>query len=92
MTIGESSKQSTSRKEEVFRRIEKAECATVSLTEAAKVLGINRTTAWELWRRGEFPVRVLNVGPRQHKVTKEDLARFLAGDEDDPRDSESRIL
>jgi predicted DNA-binding transcriptional regulator AlpA len=82
MTIDQAPKQLKSKSEEVFRHIEKAECATVSLTEAAQVLGIHRTTAWELWRRGEFPIRVLTLGSR-HRVTKMDLARFLAGDEDD---------
>jgi predicted DNA-binding transcriptional regulator AlpA len=89
MTIGESPKQSTSRREEVFRYIEKAECATVSLPEAARVLGVNCTTAWDLLKRGEFPIRVLILGSR-NRVMKMDLARFLAGDEDLSGDSDSK--
>lgn len=88
MTIGESPNHSTSRKEEVFRYIEKAECATMSLPEAARVLGINRTTAWDLLKRGEFPIRVLVLGNR-NRVMKMDLARFLAGDDGLSGDSDS---
>lgn len=36
---------------------------------AAAVLGIGRTTAYELARRGEFPVPVLKVGSRYRVVT-----------------------
>ena len=35
---------------------------TMSLTEAAEMLGIHRTTAWSLHKRGEFPVPVLKLG------------------------------
>jgi len=35
---------------------------TISLTEAAEILGIHRTTAWSLHKRGEFPVPVLKLG------------------------------
>ena len=37
--------------------------------DAARVLGIGRTTAYELTRRGEFPVPVLKVGSRYRVVT-----------------------
>jgi predicted DNA-binding transcriptional regulator AlpA len=53
-------------------------CATVSLTEAAKVLGVHRSTAWDLYRRGEFPTPVLQVGHRL-RVTKVHLRRYLLG-------------
>jgi excisionase family DNA binding protein len=36
--------------------------ATMSLAEAARVLGIHRSTAWALYKRGELPVPVLRVG------------------------------
>ena len=51
-------------------------CATLSLAEAARVLGIHRSTAWELYRRGEFPVPVLRIGTRL-RVTKVQLSRYL---------------
>ena len=51
-------------------------CATVSLANAAKVLGVHRSTAWDLQRRGEFPVPVLRIGSRL-RVTKLSLAQFL---------------
>jgi len=52
-------------------------CATVSLAQAARVLGIHRSTAWDLHKRGEFPIPVLRVGHRL-RVTKVQLERFLA--------------
>jgi excisionase family DNA binding protein len=61
---------------EVF--IDTSSCATVSLSEAAKVLGIHRSTAWELYKRGEFPVPVLRLGKRL-RVTKLQLQRYLLG-------------
>jgi excisionase family DNA binding protein len=36
---------------------------------AAEMLGIGRSTAYELTRRGEFPVPVLRVGHRLRVVT-----------------------
>ena len=53
-----------------------AVCATMSLAEAAVILHIHRTTAWELYRRGEFPVPVLKVGANL-RVVKAHLQRFL---------------
>lgn len=53
-------------------------CATVSLAEAAVVLGIHRSTAWDLYKRGEFPVPVLQIG-RRLRVTKLQLERYLLG-------------
>jgi hypothetical protein len=53
-------------------------CATLSLPEAAVVLGIHRSTAWELHKRGEFPVPVLQIGHRL-RVTKVQLQRYLMG-------------
>jgi hypothetical protein len=53
-----------------------AVCATMSLAEAAVILHIHRTTAWQLYRRGEFPVPVLKVGANL-RVVKAHLQRFL---------------
>lgn len=53
-------------------------CATVSLAEAARVLGIHRSTAWDLYKRGEFPVPVLQIGHRL-RVAKLHLERYLLG-------------
>lgn len=47
---------------------------------AAGFLGIGRTTAYELARRGEFPVRVLRVGHRFRVVTA-DLRELLGAGE-----------
>lgn len=52
---------------------------TVSLTEAATILGIHRTTAYELHKKGQFPVPVIPVG-RHLKVSKVSLERLLAGE------------
>lgn len=57
-------------------RIDMDACATMSLADAAFVLGIHRSTASELYRRGEFPVPVLEIGHRR-RVTKIHLERFL---------------
>ena len=57
-------------------RIDLNACATLSLADAALVLGIHWSTASELYRRGEFPVPVLQIG-RRCRVTKIHLERFL---------------
>ncbi len=49
---------------------------TVSLAEAAQVLGIGRATAYALAKRGEFPTRVVALG-RCRRVPTSDL-RALA--------------
>jgi predicted DNA-binding transcriptional regulator AlpA len=40
------------------------------------VLGVHRSTAWDLYQRGEFPVPVLRVGQRL-RVSKTHLERFV---------------
>lgn len=59
--------------------IDFSSCATVSLAEAAKVLGVHRSTAWDLYKRGEFPVPVLQIGHRL-RVAKVHLQRYLLGE------------
>ena len=58
------------------RKVDVTTCATVSLVEAARVLGIHRSTAWDLHKRGEFPVPVLQVG-HGLRVAKVHLEQFL---------------
>lgn len=60
--------------------IDFSQCATVSLAEAAHVLGIHRSTAWELYKRGEFPLPVLKLGSRL-RVGKRQLLAYLQGGE-----------
>ena len=62
------------------RQVDVNTCATVSLVEAARVLGIHRSTAWDLHKRGEFPVPVLQVG-HGLRVAKIHLERFLLAGE-----------
>jgi excisionase family DNA binding protein len=57
-------------------QIDLTACATISLAQAAQVLGIHRSTAWDLYRRGEFPIPVLKIGNRL-RVTKAHLEDFL---------------
>jgi len=57
-------------------RIDLTTCATISLAQAAQALGIHRSTAWDLHKRGEFPVPVLRIGSRL-RVTKLSLESFL---------------
>jgi excisionase family DNA binding protein len=49
---------------------------TMSLTEAATVLGIGRSTAYELARRGEWPTPLLRLG-RQYRVPTAQLTALL---------------
>ena len=63
-------------------RIDLTTCATMSLSDAARVLGIHRSTAWDLYKRGEFPVPVLRVG-HGLRVAKIQLERFLLTEESD---------
>jgi predicted site-specific integrase-resolvase len=50
--------------------------AVVNLVTAARALGIGRTRAFELTRRGEFPVPVLRVG-RTYRVPTAPLLKLL---------------
>lgn len=54
--------------------------ATVTIERAGEILGIGRSTAYELLRRGEFPVRVVPIG-RRRMVPTVLLERFLLGEE-----------
>lgn len=54
------------------------ECATYSVAEAAKRLGVSRAYAYELIRRGEFPAPVRTVGTRV-VVVRADLDGFISG-------------
>lgn len=48
----------------------------VDLITAARVLGLSRSTAYELAQRREFPCRVLRVGG-SYRVPTADLLRVL---------------
>ncbi len=52
--------------------------ATVALMTAARTLGIGRTKAYELAKRGEFPCRVIKIGDRC-RVPFAALLRLLDG-------------
>jgi len=54
--------------------------STVDLATAARAFGIGRTLAYDLAKRGEFPVRVLRLGNR-YRVTRADLLRVLGESE-----------
>jgi predicted DNA-binding transcriptional regulator AlpA len=53
---------------------------TIDVTTAARVLGISRSSAYELVKVGQFPVRTLRVGSRVRVLTH-DLVRVLSGGE-----------
>lgn len=53
--------------------------ATLSIPEAAQVLGIGRSLAYELARTDRFPVRLLKLGSRR-RVSRVDLERYLNGE------------
>lgn len=54
------------------------ESATLSLSEAAAILGIHRNTASGLIRKNQFPVPVFRVGGLW-KVSKERLLAYIEG-------------
>ncbi|MEU7004186.1 helix-turn-helix domain-containing protein [Nonomuraea sp. NPDC046570] len=53
--------------------------ATIDLLTAARALGLGRTKAYELAKRGEFPCRVIRVGAAYIVPTAE-LLRLLGMD------------
>ena len=56
--------------------VDVAHRVTMTLAEAAEVLGIHRTTAWSLYKCGEFPVPVLKIGSNL-RVVKAHLQQFM---------------
>lgn len=51
----------------------------LDIPEAARLLNIGRTLAYELAKRGEFPVRLLRLGNR-YRVPTADLLALLGID------------
>jgi hypothetical protein len=49
---------------------------SVDIVTAGRAWGLGRTKAYELARTGEFPCRVLKIGPA-YRVTRADLFRSL---------------
>ena len=60
---------------------------TVDVPTAARALGLGRSTAYELARRGEFPCRVLRVG-RSYRVPTADLMRVLGVEPTTPQEAQ----
>ena len=52
--------------------------ATVSVAEAARVMGIGSSTAYRLIDAGEFPLPVQRIGGLR-KILRADLERWAAG-------------
>lgn len=59
-----------------------SERPTVGLLEAAKWLGMSRGKAYDLNRRGEFPLPVIAAGERGYRVPTAALRRLLQLDGD----------
>jgi excisionase family DNA binding protein len=57
--------------------IEAVPSMTMSLAQAAEILGIHRTTAWSLHKRGEFPVPVLQLGSSL-RVVRAHLEQYMS--------------
>lgn len=55
--------------------------AAIDLPTAGRALGIGRNKAFELARRGEFPVRVLRLGNSYRVPTAEVLKTLGLGDQ-----------
>lgn len=56
---------------------------TMNIDDVAPLLGINRSTAYELIRRGTFPLPVIQLGRRvviSRKAVEELLGDSLGGD------------
>ena len=51
------------------------ECATLTVVEAAAILGISRTTAYQSVRRGEIPARRFG---RRVVILRHELEQLLA--------------
>ena len=49
---------------------------TISVETAARAIGLGRTRAYELARRGEFPCKVIRIGA-SYRVVTVDLRRLL---------------
>lgn len=49
---------------------------TVSVETAARAIGLGRTRAYELARRGKFPCKVIRIGT-SYRVVTADLRRLL---------------
>ena len=58
-----------------------SEPLTLSLSEAAEMLGIGVSTAYRLCSQGEFPVPVLRIGGTV-KVSTKRLKQYVDGDID----------
>ena len=58
--------------------------ATVDLMTAACALGLGRTKAYELARRGEFPCRVIRIGDT-YRVPTAGLLELLGVSTEEPR-------
>lgn len=57
---------------------------TVTVTEAARQLGISRSFAYQAIARGDFPVPVLRIGGRV-VVSRTALDRYLDGEDGQKR-------
>ncbi|MEH0553429.1 helix-turn-helix transcriptional regulator [Streptomyces sp. B21-101] len=53
--------------------------ATVTVTDAARAIGCSRSHLYERIKRGESPVKTIDVGTR-HVVITADLVRLLSGE------------
>jgi excisionase family DNA binding protein len=53
---------------------------TLTVEQAAAILGCGRTLAYELIRRGEFPSRVIKLGNRRYVIPTADLLRVIGVD------------
>ncbi|MGH3157067.1 MAG: helix-turn-helix domain-containing protein [Streptosporangiaceae bacterium] len=62
---------------------------TVDLMTAATALGLGRTKAYDLAKRGEFPCRVIRVGDA-YRVPTAVLLQLLGISDPDPAASHSR--
>jgi excisionase family DNA binding protein len=53
---------------------------TLTVEQAAEILGCGRTLAYELIRRDQFPSRVIKLGNRRYVIPTADLLRVIGID------------
>lgn len=62
----------------------KGECLTLSVSEAAAMLGISRNLGYELARRGNLP-GIIKLGKKRLVVSRRTIERLLQGEDTQKR-------
>lgn len=63
----------------VRSRVSRVSSPLLTISEAARQLGVSRSTAFRAVKAGTFPIRVIRFGQTNY-VHRRDIDSFLAGD------------